>query len=262
MMNRIVLFLVVCLTPLVLAAQNPNGNYNPFVDGAIISPAPLLPNELGGKGILGFDLGNTGTDPLDTYSGHHLTLTITLSYGVPDGEDPLLAVSGSLAGHFDWSYNDLTRTYTAVQITEIPSSTSGNIEIAFQVAKNSSAPGANGFNVNITPAPYQMTSNAQNDDAVSTYTFTEIGTATNLAKSSLISVYPNPSNGEFIVDLGETIGRFVFEVFATNGTMVQKDEIDFKGEPVTRVLDEYIPGLYHIHLYNTSHSFKRELIME
>ncbi len=191
-----------------------------------------------------------------------MILTLTLSFGTPDNEDPLQAISGSFAGYFTWSYNDQTKTYSALQITEIPAISSGNIDIAFRVGKNSSSPGANGFNVNITPSPYQNTSNDQNDDAVSSYTYTESATGLGIFEFLAFSIYPNPSSGEFVIDLNEARGEFIMEIIAMNGSLIKRDELNFKGEPKTVILDEYIPGFYHIRLYNAEQSFQRDLILE
>jgi len=107
-----------------------------------------------------------------------------------------------------------------------------------------------------------MSSNEQNDDAVSSYTFTETGTFVELEESSVVSIYPNPSNGEIIINLDGISGRFIMEIYASNGSTVIKDIIEFKGEAVNKVLDDYTPGLYHLHLYNSSYSYKKELILE
>lgn len=169
---RMVLMVLLGVSSLYLKGQNPNGSYNPYVNEGIISPSPLLPEEFNGSGTVGFNVGNTGSDPLGIFPDQHTTLTITLSYGIPDHPDPISAVTGTFAGLFSWSYS--SGTYTAVQTSTIPASSSGTIRIAYKVIQNSSSPGSNGFNVNITPAPYQTTSNTQNDDAVSSYTFTEM----------------------------------------------------------------------------------------
>ncbi len=172
-MKKINLYITLFLfcAPL-LNAQNPNGNYNPFVKSGTISPSPLFPTQVDGKGTISFDIGNTGSDPLEVYPNHHLTLTITLSYGVPEHADPITAVAGSSAGLFTWSYNE--GTYSAVQTSTIPANSSGTITIDYKVNKNSDSPGLNGFNVNISPAPYQTETNTQDDDAVNSYTYTEI----------------------------------------------------------------------------------------
>ncbi len=171
-MNRIISFIVLITSFLSLYSQNPDGSYNPYVNQGTISPSPLLPVQVNGTGEVSFNLGNTGSDPLDVYTDQYITLTITLSYGVPDNVDPIAAVSGSFAGYFNWDYSE--QTYTATQTSQIPASSSGTINIAYAVTQNSLSPGLNGFNVNISPAPYQTTSNTTDDDFVSSYTYTEI----------------------------------------------------------------------------------------
>ncbi len=43
MVKRILIFLYLGIIPYYLVAQNPNGNYNPFVNQGIISPPPCGP---------------------------------------------------------------------------------------------------------------------------------------------------------------------------------------------------------------------------
>ncbi len=171
-MNRIIVIFFLVTATVLLKAQNPEGNYNPYVSSGMISPSPLWPSEAGGQGQVSFVIGNTGSDNLEVYSDQYITLTITLSNGEPETGDPLAAIGGTSSGLFSWSYQ--SGTYTAIQISSIASNSSGTITIAYKVTTNSASPGSNGFNVNITPAPYQTTSNSQNDDAVSSYTYTEI----------------------------------------------------------------------------------------
>lgn len=172
-MNRVTVLLIIGFSSSLLFAQDPEGNYNPFVSNGLILPSPLSPHEAGGVGMATFVVGNSGNDTLKVFSDQYLILTITLSFGIPDGEDPLAAIGGTSKGLFSWSYNE--GTFTATQKSNLPSSSSGTIDISFRVTKNSSSPGANGFNVNITPAPYQSRSNLQKDDAVSSYTYTSLG---------------------------------------------------------------------------------------
>lgn len=171
-MKRLILFASLITCSFLLKSQDPDGNYNPYVNGGMISPSPLLPLEVNGTGVISFNIGNTGSDPLEVFTDQYVTLTITLSYGEPDNADPLSAVGGTYAAFFIWSYSD--GTYSAEQISTIPAGSSGTITIDYKVTQNSTSPGLNGFNVNIAPAPYQTTSNTQNDDAVSSYTYTEL----------------------------------------------------------------------------------------
>jgi hypothetical protein len=163
--------LISCLAMTVIA-QNPNGNYNPYVNSGTVEPSPLWPTEANGAGVVRFNIGNSGSDPLEVFDDQHITLTLTLSYGAPLNGNPADAVGGSAAGLFSWKFNG--DTYSARQVDAIPAGYSGTIEIAYGVTGNSSSPGLNGFNVNISPAPYQTESNSQDDDAVSSYTYTEI----------------------------------------------------------------------------------------
>lgn len=171
-MQKIIYFLFLISFPFLLHSQNPNGNYNPFVNSGMISPSPLSPSDVNGKGIVSFTFGNTGSDPLEVYTDQYITLIITLSYGISDHINPVSAIGGTFADYFSWSYN--SGTFTAVQKSSVPGNSSGTISIAYKVTHNSAAPGSNGFNVNIAPAPYQTSSNLQPDDAVNSYTYTEL----------------------------------------------------------------------------------------
>ncbi len=154
-----------------LIAQDQDGSYNPYVNSGMISPSPLLPVEMNGTGVISFNFGNTGSDPLEIFDGHVISLTITLSNGMPDNANPLDAISGTAKGLFSWSFTGVT--FTGTQIATVNPGFVGTISIAYKVTVNSVSGGSNGFNVNITPAPYQNTSNSPNDDAVSSYTYTE-----------------------------------------------------------------------------------------
>lgn len=261
-MNKIVFTILIGLVPILLDAQNPNGNYNPFVDDGLITPDPLSSHEDEGKGSLSFNIGNSGTDGLQVFSEQRMILTITLSYILPDHEDPLLAVSGSLAGYFSWDYSIETNTYSAVQVTDIPAGSSGIIEIAFQVARNSVSPGANGFNVNIAPAPYQAGSNDQMDDAVSSYTYTKESTSVGPIQTSGIKVFPNPSEGVFVVDIEKLSGMYLLEIMSSDGRIIVQNMVHLNAIPVSLSLDAFRPGLYHLRIYNETESYQEELILE
>ncbi|TRZ76714.1 MAG: HYR domain-containing protein, partial [Bacteroidetes bacterium] len=169
-------------------AQDPSGNYNPFVAQGTISPAPLFPAEYNGTGVVSFKVGNTGSDPLvwdANEPNHDVILVMTLSRGVPNvaplnATTALTVIGGSFASTFTWTYNVSTNTYQGRQNRTIPGldqinfTNEGLITIQYKVTQNSPKTGPqNGFNVNLTPPPY-ANSNSQSDDQVSAYTWTEI----------------------------------------------------------------------------------------
>lgn len=156
---------VIILTfPLNLFAQD----YNPFVRQGTISPSPLQPVELSGKGTISFSTGNSGADTLKDFK---LVINIDLSYGVPDNTDPIAAIGGTAASLFAWEFSG--HTYKGTQKDTIPGKYSGTITIAYRVTQNSSqANPRNGFKAEVKPGPY-TSNNSTADDSISYYTYTE-----------------------------------------------------------------------------------------
>jgi len=151
-------------------------SWNPYVNQGIISPAAMLPKEFNGTGVASFNVGNTGSSPL-IYSAdnpnNNMTIVITLSDGVPAGENPIDAIQGTWVNFFDWNYNAATKTYNAVQKMTIPGDSQGNISIEYVVTDNSQlTSAANGINIKLQVPPYANGVNNTQDDAVSSYTFT------------------------------------------------------------------------------------------
>ena len=176
MKNLLVLCSLLVLS-LLIKAQNPNpyfNSWNPFVNQGIVSPAPLLPVEFNGSGVLSFNVGNTGSTPLHLQAGEELRLEITLSNGLPAYANPISALGGAWLGYFNWSYNAIENKYTAIQNQEIPASVYGVITIAYKVTQNTLISQAfNGFIVRLFPPAYTDGFNSQADDMVSSYTYVE-----------------------------------------------------------------------------------------
>lgn len=162
------LFFVVILS----SAQS----YNPYVNQAIISPAPLLPLEFNGTGIASFNIGNTYASDMPLVQNKENTLKISLSKGEPDNPNPVLAVGGTWKNYFNWSYNSSTKTFTAVQNNTLPGAPAvGTITIAYKVTENSNISQINnGFLVNIQPNPdYNGNGNQLADDEAGSYTYVQ-----------------------------------------------------------------------------------------
>jgi CshA-type fibril repeat protein len=185
-------FVACCLALVALMVAVPGSSaqqvsYNPFLVQGIVSPAPMLPVEFNGTGVVAFDVGNTGSTELDLRSGQEMRLVVSLSKGVPNVSDPndpvaaLAALGGDGVEWFDWTYTPGNATFEGIQRMTIPGSTPGfpsrrTITIQYRVTENSflgaSPTVSNGFNANLTPPPY---SNPQptDDDTVSSYTFVQ-----------------------------------------------------------------------------------------
>jgi len=174
-MKKVILACIIVFSASVVSA----GNWKPYVSQGIVSPALFMPWQLNGAGVVSFNVGNTGSDPINLVLNQEMKLVLTLSYGLP-GVTPLNAttaltvIGGTGAAWFTWSYNMMTNTYTGIQNQTIPAQSQGNITVLYKVTVNSQqGTPANGFNVNLTPPPYTNGINTTDDDAVSSYTFTQ-----------------------------------------------------------------------------------------
>lgn len=225
-MKRLLMIPAIAILPLATFAQN----WNPWVNSGTISPAPLLPLELNGTGILSFNVGNSGSDSLTVgaTNNQQLKLVITLSDGTPDNVNPLAALSGTMVSKFTWVYNAAQNTYTATQAQTIAGLDAGTILIAYKVTQNSTSGAlANGFNVNLTAPAYTSVSNSQSDDNTSSYTYTTLsvsGTVFNdangqtdslingsgLNPGGLMAILVNSSNIAVAISAISTTGTYNF----------------------------------------------------
>ncbi len=180
-MKKLLLTLSMALIVILSNAQS----YNPLVKEGTVSPAPMLPVEFHGTGLLSFGVGNSGSTPLHLQLNQEMVLIISLSDGTPNNVDPIAALGGTWLDKFDWTYNSdpLIRTYTGTQNQEIPGfdagdpeASYGTITIDYAVFRNTPTQAgtiSNGFNVNLSPPDYTNGFNTTNDDAVSSYTYVE-----------------------------------------------------------------------------------------
>jgi hypothetical protein len=170
-MKKLLLTLIMLLPVVLLTAQS----WNPYLSQGIISPAPLLPVQLNGTGVISFNIGNSGSSLLYYQVGSEWKIILTLSKGAPNNVDPIAAVSGSWKSYFTWTWNAVSNSYTAIQNQDIPAGPiQGNITIQYKVTVNTfiGSPN-NGFNTNVTPPPYTNGINNVNDDNVSSYTYVD-----------------------------------------------------------------------------------------
>jgi large repetitive protein len=209
--------IVIGFIALLITGSVSGQSWNPYVNQGIVSPAPLLPAEFNGTGVLSFNVGNSGSTVLPLTTNQEMTLVITLSKGEPDAVNPLSALGGTWLGYFNWSYNAAVNTYTGIQNQDIPGSTLGNpavgtITIQYKVTQNTPLTVAsNGFNVNLQPPPYSNGFNTTDDDAVSSYTYVQAfdfgdAPASYGVASHEINLYKNINNEyENLIFLGDTI---------------------------------------------------------
>jgi hypothetical protein len=208
-MKKVLLAGIMGFVGLVAGAQK----WNPFVRQGLVSPAPLLPVEYDGTGLLSCTMGNSGESPMKLVANQEMILTITLSSGVPADADPLTSLGGTWAGKFTWNYDSSVRTYTATQNADIPGNSEGTVTIRYRVVSNSRQTNpSNGFNVNLQQPPYTNGINLTGDDAISAYTFVralDYGDAPSSYGSAAheINMFKDPGTGTYenYVYLGSSV---------------------------------------------------------
>jgi gliding motility-associated-like protein len=172
LMYKQIILILALVSSIVLKGQDPDGDYNPFVNSGNINPSPMEPVEAGGTALFSFLTGNTGDDALVLSEGQAVQLTVTLSRGVPTTADPLGSIGGTARNWFNWTYNN--GRYTGVQATNIAANASGTITVNYTATSNSEQSNPdNGFEAVITPAQYQNDSNNGQDDRIEEMTWTE-----------------------------------------------------------------------------------------
>jgi hypothetical protein len=201
-MRKLIIATCMMVATLMLNAQS----WNPYVNQGIIASAPLYPAELNGQGEISFQIGNTGSNPME-YSPdlpeNNLKVIVTLQNGVPAKNNPLSAIGGSWKDFFRWSYDKASNVLTGIQQTTIPPYSQGNITVGYVVETNSSltAP-ANGFEAELIAPAYVGNRNHTEDDKVSSRTYTrayDFGDAPESYGSARheINLNKNPSSGQY-----------------------------------------------------------------
>lgn len=154
----------------------PGGNYDPYLNEGFVDPAPMLPAEFGGTGVLRFKVGTLGGSDIPWVQDSPMLVVVTLARGVPNAVNPLDAIGGPGAALFSWTYNPVNRTYTGSQIATIVGNTSSQVVIQYKVVENSLLPFQNGFNANLTPPTWIAAQNTQQpteNDTVEALTFVD-----------------------------------------------------------------------------------------
>jgi len=169
-MKRVILVSLFVMGPMLSEAQSGN----PYVSQGIIRP--LLPEEFREPGVASFNLGNSGSSPLLfdlTNPDNNLSVTISLSDGVPDKRNPLSSLKGPGVSYFEWSYDEIANSLKGIQKKDIPGYFQTSLSVGYKVDRNSPIEAAsNGFRIAIKAPAYLGGSNTTQDDAVSSFTAT------------------------------------------------------------------------------------------
>lgn len=91
-------------------------------------------------------------------------------------------------------------------------------------------------------------------------TVTANATSVTQALMGKLNIYPNPSDGEFVIDIGES-GRYSLEIVASSGVMVYKNTIDLYGNSLPLNLGYFETGVYYVRIYNSDQNYIGKLMI-
>jgi hypothetical protein len=159
-------------------------SWNPYLSQGIISPSPLPSTKSGGKGVISFNIGNTGSTGIHYDSaapGNNVIIIIELSNGEPISSSPgnsqiNLSIEGTWADMFSWKYDHQTGIIKGIQAKTILPESQGSIRFGYKaITDTPKSQPRNGFVAKLTVPEYLQVSNSVHDDKVSSFTWSEAG---------------------------------------------------------------------------------------
>ena len=93
------------------------------------------------------------------------------------------------------------------------------------------------------------------------------GTATNIKENNLevsVSIYPNPNNGQFIVNISETkLSNALLKIYDVNGRIVYEQELKDKANQLYDLQVELNNGIYLIEVsdVNSNMHYKQKIVI-
>ena len=201
----------------------------------------------------------------------------------------LTAIPNTGYSFTNWTENDITVStnatyqFTATSIRNLVANftaNSYNITTSLSPANSGTINGTGSYNYGATVTlaaaantGYTFTNWTENNNQVSTastYSFTatedrnllanfEIQTSAHELSSSSVRIYPNPSNGNFIVSFGdESINRI--EIADISGKIILKLDIESSKTPIN--ISKYGNGFYFIHIIGKNGSVVKKIIKQ
>jgi fibronectin type 3 domain-containing protein len=79
---------------------------------------------------------------------------------------------------------------------------------------------------------------------------------------SELSVYPNPSDGEFVIEINETSGKFTLEIISSPGSITVQSVIYPDGSKLIFNYDFLNTGIYFIRLYNKDRLYYGKIVIQ
>ncbi len=109
-----------------------------------------------------------------------------------------------------------------------------------------------------------------------TYTYTDpvtgcenscdfvIDIVTNIENTTLegIGIYPNPNNGEFVINFNNIEGDVTYQLYDTKGSIIILKDLSANGNTVEEISVDLVPGVYYVKVVTAAQTFVEKLVVE
>ena len=163
------------------------------------------------------------------------------------------------------SWTDNATNETAYKVERSPDGTSGWVEIAGNLPANTTTYADNGLTANTTYYYRVRASNAGGDSPYSNVanatTQADATTSINIEIDKAISVYPNPSRGEFVVDASK-LGFAIQGVVLYNSLGMAVENCAIQGSMLNLNFSHLAKGVYYLEIYTQTGKALKKVVIE
>ena len=77
-----------------------------------------------------------------------------------------------------------------------------------------------------------------------------------------IGIYPNPNNGEFVINFNNIEGDVTYQLYDTKGSIIVLKDVSANGNTVEEISVDLVPGVYYVKVVTASQTYVEKLVVE
>ena len=77
-----------------------------------------------------------------------------------------------------------------------------------------------------------------------------------------IGIYPNPNNGEFVINFNNIEGNVTYQLYDTKGSTIILKDISTNGNTVEEISVDLVPGVYYVKVVTAAQTYVEKLVVE
>ncbi|MBN2776782.1 MAG: choice-of-anchor J domain-containing protein [Bacteroidales bacterium] len=77
-----------------------------------------------------------------------------------------------------------------------------------------------------------------------------------------IGIYPNPNNGEFVINFNNIEGNVTYQLYDTKGSIIILKDLSANGNTVEEISVDLVPGVYYVKVVTANQTYVEKLVVE